>query len=148
MHSFLALEKVDSKLTKDVASNSDIEKLFLYGEVNPSLVNITSAKDEQKRAYLIERTHRQKILDALEQGDDAVVISDLGNGKTILLDQLALKLGTLGWNVFRVKSDSKEALKEVQHAMSLPGHTVFVIDNYIPLLKFIDLLPFAEPGNR
>lgn len=146
LHSFLALEKVDFKLTKDVASNSDIEKLFLYGEVNRSLVNITSAKDEQKRAYLIERTHRQKILDALEQGDDAVVISDLGNGKTILLDQLALRLGTLGWNVFRVKSDSKEALKEAQHAMSLPGHTVFVIDNYIPLLKFIDFVAIRRTG--
>lgn len=143
--SFLAIEHVQSKPAQLVPTNSDIEKLFLYGITNNALIGLDDTTKFQ-RPYVVERTYSRMISDAIIQGDDAVVIADLGNGKTILLEQVMARLSAKGWNVFRVTSDSKDAQKEALDALSLSGETVFVIDNYISLLEFIKFVSIRRTG--
>lgn len=143
--SFLAIEKIKPASAKAIPSNSDIEKLFLYGQINASLISSGMPVDG-RRSYLANRSDSSKICEVLLQGGDAVAVSDLGNGKTVLIEQIAAKLSSEGWNVFRIRIDSKEARKEALNALTLPGNSLFVIDNYIPFLDFIEFISIRRTG--
>lgn len=148
-HEFLALRKVLAPAPIEEVKNIDIERLFLYGEVTPKLISVTSSfpNSPSGRFYLVER----QALAIAEQSiseRDIIFTSDLGNGKTIALEQLAINLVKKGWNVFRLESDSKEARREADRLLRLDEPVVFMADPYIPFLDIIDFISVRRQGKR
>lgn len=60
-----------------------------------------------------------------------VVSSDLGNGKTIFLDQLAVELMSTGYRVVRIASRLDEVFAELDQVISAGQPTAFLIDDVI-----------------
>lgn len=144
---FTALEKVNPIITNRKPANPDIEQLFLYGKLEASLIPQSSSALSE-RFYLVEREEISKAQTTLMSGRDVVFTSELGNGKTVLTEQLAINLVEKGWNVFRLLSDSKESRKEGIRLLDLPGKTAIIVDNYIPLLEYIDYISVRRIGKN
>lgn len=103
VNEIMALEKVKLPAVKRSPTNGDMEKLFLYGNLDSGLID-SSGSGESSRGYLVDRLSSFNIEQVLSGGDDVVLTADLGNGKTITLDQVALELTGKGWNVYRFTS--------------------------------------------
>lgn len=142
---FLALERVQPKVSLEQVSNINVEKLFLYGEVDADLLHHTSDK-EVGRYYVLDRSQIKLATQQISSGSDLVVTADLGNGKTVALDLIASKIAASGVNVFRVTDDSKVARKEAVRILDSGESAIFLIDNYIPFLDFIDFISVRRIG--
>ena len=144
---FTALEKLTPVVTSNKPTNADIERLFLYGKLENELIS-QSSLGLAERFYLVEREEVENAKNALTSGRDVVFTSELGNGKTILTEQLAMRLLEKGWNIFRLTSDSKESRKEGTRLLDLSGNTAILVDNYIPLLDYIDYISVRRMGKN
>lgn len=146
-HEFLALQKMLAPAPIEEVKNIDVERLFLYGEVTSKLISVTSKfpNSPSGRFYLVER-QALAIAEQEISKRDVIFTSDLGNGKTIALEQLAINLVKKGWNVFRLESDSKEARREADRLLRLNEPVVFLADPYIPFLDIIDFISVRRHG--
>lgn len=147
VNEFMAFERVKLPAIKKSPTNGDMEKLFLYGNLDSGLID-SSVSGESSRGYLVDRLSSFNIDQVLSGGDDVVLTADLGNGKTITLDQVALELTGKGWNVYRFTTDNKASRKEVIRLLDMPGNTILLIDNYIPFLEFIDFVSVRRTGKN
>lgn len=145
--SYLSLEKVKQSAALTQPMNSDIEKLFLYGDVNKKLVGSTSANNAP-RFYLIDRTVMGEVKRSVKNGQDVLFTSDLGNGKSIALEQAGRELSEMGWEVFKVTEDSQVSRKEVVQLLSIDMPVALLIDGYIPFLDFIDFVSLRRVGKK
>ncbi len=143
----VALEKISAKLSLTPPTNSDVEKLFLYGDVKNELLGSHSA-NSATRYYLLDRPATSLATQTIEAGRDVVLTSELGNGKTIALEQISYKLAALGWQVLRLREDSKAVRKELSQIVSSDVPTVLVIDGYIPFLDAIDFVSIRRVGKK
>lgn len=146
---FLALRKVLAPAPIEEVNNADVERLFLYGEVTPELISVTSSfpNSPSGRFYLVAR-QALAIAEQSISDRDIIFTSDLGNGKTIALEQLAINLVKKGWAVFRLENDSKETRREVDRLLRLDEPVVFLADPYIPYLDIIDFISVRRQGKK
>lgn len=144
---FIALEKIAAPSLSRQPNNADVEKLFLYGQIEHALLAPTN-EDGNSRKYTIDRLSNTHISEVLKTTEDIVLVSDLGNGKTVALEQLSQNLAGLGWNVYRFTSDTKNSRQEAIQLLDLPGNTALIIDNYVPYLDFIDFVSIRRTGKN
>lgn len=144
---FIALEKIAAPSLSRQPNNADVEKLFLYGQIEQALLSPTN-EDGNSRKYTIDRLSSTHISEVLKTTEDIVLVSDLGNGKTVALEQLSQNLAGLGWNVYRFTSDTKNSRQEAIQLLDLPGNTALIIDNYVPYLDFIDFVSIRRTGKN
>lgn len=146
---FLALHKVLAPAPIEEVKNTDVERLFLYGEVQPKLIPVTSKFPNlpSGRFYLVER-QALAIAEQSIKDRDVIFTSDLGNGKTIALEQLAINLVKKGWNVFRLESDTKDTRREVDRLLRSNDPVLFMADPYIPFLDIIDFISVRRQGKQ
>lgn len=146
---YMALEKISAPRLRKQPTNADIERLFLYGVVEHELIDTLNVSPEpSSRRYLVDRVSSLKVEESLRQGLDVVFTSDLGNGKTVVLEQVAYDLASKGWDVYRFTSDSKTARAEANRLLASSDNTVLIIDNYIPFLDFIDFVSVRRTGKK
>ncbi|TFW08733.1 hypothetical protein E4K72_07505 [Oxalobacteraceae bacterium OM1] len=146
---YLALQKVEAVAPLRQIRNSDIEQLFLYGDLSAELVPLGSSSPERDtgRYYVVDRAALQQAEDALKERD-VVLTSELGNGKTVLLEQLAVRMASKGWEVFRLLSDNKETRKELERLVRTGSRILIIADPYIPLLDVIDFVSIRRQGKE
>lgn len=147
LNRFLALEEVKVEVSAQSPSNADVEKLFLYGDVDKKLIGSTSAT-MLPRCYLVEREVVADAVKVVIGGDDVLITSELGNGKSIISEQIGLKLSALGWSVYKVTEDTRQAKKEFGYLRSKESPIAIIIDGYIPLLDFIDFVSIRRVGKN
>ncbi|WP_082061035.1 SIR2 family protein [Pseudomonas sp. MRSN 12121] len=144
---YFSLEKLKQSAAVAQPMNSDVEKLFLYGDLNSKFLGCTSANSDP-RFYLIERSIMAEVKKSVKAGQDILFTSDLGNGKSIALEQAGRELSELGWEVFKVTEDSQVARKEIVQLLSLDAPVALLIDGYIPFLEFIDFVSIRRVGKK
>lgn len=144
---FLALEEIKMDVSSNPPTNADVEKLFLYGDVNNKLVGYTSTT-ESPRCYLVDRDLTRNAVRVVVEGNDVLITSDLGNGKTIVCEQVGRELSKLGWFVFKVGEDTRQARKEFSALQGKGLSVAIIIDGYIPFLEFIDFVAIRRVGKN
>ncbi|MCA5971857.1 MULTISPECIES: SIR2 family protein [Pseudomonas] len=142
---FLSLDKVKVEVSTKSPSNADVEKLFLYGDVDEKLVGATSA-NVLPRCYLLDRDIVADAVKVITEGNDVLITSELGNGKTIVSEQIGRELSSLGWSVYKVSEDTRQARKEAGSLRSRENPVAIIIDGYIPFLEFIDFVSVRRVG--
>lgn len=105
----------------------DIWKVLVYGDINRELIYSVADQDE----YLFERDIIESIQDKLSKNSTQCIIihSDLGNGKTCLIENLAKKLCNDG-EVFILDNRRKDVLHEVDKINLMEGRKYLFIENY------------------
>ena len=91
---------------------------------------------QDKHASEVYSVRRSAALDAVvnrPQGGSNrfLVSSDIGNGKSIFLDQLAAELIAAGYRVIRVSSRLNEVFSELEGPLNAREQTAFLIDDVI-----------------
>ena len=133
---YLELERVTATVETERPSNTQFENLFLYGKLSPSLLTADGATDD--RPGILIRDKIAKVVETINRGEDAVVVADLGNGKTIALEEVGQALMAGGWNVYRLQRFNKELLKELSRVILETDRVALMVDGYVPFLDAID----------
>lgn len=136
---YVELERVTASVVTERPSNSEFERLFLYGKLSPSLIAAAAISDTSGGPMgVVIREKVASIVNTITAGQDAVVVSDLGNGKTIALEEVAQNLLMGGWTVYRFKRNNKELTRELSRLISETNKIALLVDGYVPFLEAIE----------
>ncbi len=92
--------------------------------------------------YCIYRTRVNEIYDAIiNNGKKNILIhSDLGNGKTILIQELEAKLAYNGYNIYHFNKFWATLNDEIETICQQHDKTVFVFEDYSDKIKYLEAL--------
>ena len=111
--------------------------LLCFGRVRPEYVWDSLHGGS---SYSLLRRAVDLGLVAIQSGKKVVAFhSDLGNGKTLILEMLKSKAREAGYRVFSLVQRAESLLPELEHAVSGDAPVVFFVDNYpdwLNALKF------------
>lgn len=123
-----AFRRVTASSAPRAPTDADRTALLSYGDLKPELVQFDVVARTKERAYSIPRAIETDAIAALEQGQDLALISRLGNGKSVALERLALRLLSAGWSIFRAIEPGPVAESECSELASYPGKVAVVFD--------------------
>jgi hypothetical protein len=119
-------------------TDRDIFDLFLLGRVHSAFV---SRSVDGSLPYALHRKTIDRVLEFSAIQPSAVSVhSDLGNGKTMVLEQLKPLAAASGFTVIELLKQKDGLLEELDLALKRPGKLMFLVDNYgnwMDALKFI-----------
>jgi len=132
----------------EIDSASEIEgddfvKLILTGNFSRTKYRAQMQQDKGvSELYCVRRGGALDVVVSRPQNSTNrfVVTSDIGNGKSIFLDQLSDELITSGYRVIRISSRLEEVFSELDSALQTQERTAFLIDDvirYRNVAKFI-----------
>jgi hypothetical protein len=112
----------------------DFVKLILTG--NFSHAKYQAQMRQDKHATELYCVRRGTALDTLinrprDGANRFIISSDIGNGKSIFLDQLANELIASGYRVIRISSSLNEVFSEIEDVLNAYERSAFLIDDVI-----------------
>lgn len=140
-------QKIQYNLTNlpKKAKDSDIEKLLINGILDDNLIPLPSS-DHNDNFYLINRQAIKDIQELIHHKDPIFISSKLGNGKTCLLNILALDLTTNhGYECYELKKIDHNIYKEIDFLLKIRAKEIkccILIDNYTQyneIIKYINI---------
>ncbi len=135
---------VDAKSDVELA---DVEKLILAGEFSYSAYARQERDTYQTPFYCIPRRKHVDTVFSLANVNRFVVSSDLGNGKSVFLDQVIFHAHGLGYEVFRVDTQLPEALIELDKLLETPNRRLYVVDGLVRYKKVVKHIGKRLLGN-
>jgi hypothetical protein len=119
--------------------------LFLRGDIRPEYVWQSL---HGHLGYFVDSPTANTALASFGTGHRAVAIfSDLGNGKTAVLESLKVKAFDAGYDVYSVVIDSDTLLEELQTVFKSSRNTLLVVEHYADWLETIDFIGKHAPQN-
>lgn len=100
----------------------------------------------QKFTYLVNRQQLQDVAMSLNSGKNVIIHSDLGNGKSVFIQQLALIVNDRIFLEFNYNS-TRDFYKEVRQISKKGENVVLVFDPYNTQYEFISTLFSLELPN-
>lgn len=136
------LELIEPSVSQTVPRRGDVEALLLSGEFNHAqyLRQIEESGDEQR--YCVDRSVTlEKIQNAFsKERNRFLVTSELGNGKSIFLNQLATRLARSGIKTYIVRSTVDGIFEEIDRAFQQTGTKAFIIDDFMRYRRIIEYI--------
>ena len=126
---FDTLYKYEMTESDEDITDSYIMNFILNGEINNGAID-NAITNIQRRPYMIVREISDKIIASLPEAKNVAVLSDFGNGKSILLRQIASKLTIIGKDVFILNSPEGAFGNDIQKLHDLAKEVVIIIDDY------------------
>ncbi len=109
-------------------TDQSIFDLLLFGETSSELV-WSSLNGNQR--YFLERRTIQEILNTFDNDIRvAVTHSELGNGKTLLLEGLKCRALQEGYEVYTVSERSSDTFRELDQILGMDSKVLIFIDDY------------------
>ncbi|WP_286818482.1 SIR2 family protein [Desulfobacter sp. UBA2225] len=124
-----AFEKYQlSDLSQNI-TDDQILNFILYGALNSEFVdNAISA--EQRKPYVIVRECLAKIEDLLKSNDCLAVLSDFGNGKSVILHEAMATFSLLGKQVFFLQTPDGDYTTDIEKIHNLDEESILIVDDY------------------
>lgn len=128
------------------ATDQDRIALLMYGHLRNELVHGDITRRDTTGAYTIDRAAEKDIIDALDNGHDVAIVSRLGNGKTITLQRVGLKLLAAGWKIFQATGDPAMVESECGEIAGYPGQVAVLFDGAVANEQAIKALGIQRPA--
>jgi hypothetical protein len=126
-------------------SDTDINRFILHGDISDEFIT-NAITAPQVKPYLVVREKISKICELIDQNRHCALISDLGNGKTILLRQITATLALNGKKVFTLHSPEGDFRADIQRLHDIGSEAILVIDDYASYPEImIYILNFNSP---
>nr|WP_279355806.1 SIR2 family protein [Fundidesulfovibrio agrisoli] len=106
----------------------DLERLFIFGKINDDLVE-SSVVGSEKWNYLFRRTCLSDVENNISR-NNVVITSDLGNGKTAFLKELAPYLLSKSHSVYMIDDQYGDIIADVDILVRRGKHFILLIDDY------------------
>lgn len=133
---------------KDSVSLPDVEKLLLTGEFTYGAYASQNTNLHGSPDYCVpRRKHLEIFSDTNVAINRFVVSSDIGNGKSVFLNQVAYEFHQKGYEVVQVTTELPEALSELDGLLASPVRRVFLVDGLIRHRRAIQHIGKRLPGN-
>jgi len=143
---YICFEKI--RVKPDVQQPDDLARrdLLIFGRLTAELVQSTLLSPNHD-GYLFDRSIEAEAITSLQSGSDVSVLSALGNGKSVLLRKMALKLVNSGWEVYNLRDSTGNWLKEVEAICGLKGKVIILIDGAADCMAQIEAIGQRRSGN-
>jgi len=103
-------------------------KLFLQGDVKSEFV-ADSMRGGVK--YFLARPEIEEVMAQIQHEPSAVVVySELGNGKTLLIEGLKFRATQLGYNVYSLIEKGNSLLEDIDELFKDKNKKLIIVDNY------------------
>ena len=110
------------------SSDQSVFDLLLLGNLKTDLVWKSLHEGDQ---YFLERPLTQQVLDGLDTGPRVAVIhSELGNGKSLVLEGIKCRALENGYQVYTVSVRSGDIFSELDLILNSTQKNLVIIDNY------------------
>lgn len=125
-----SFDLIENPKTPCKVEGNDVFKLFVDGEYSRERI-YSSILSPTDFPYYINRRQVSSICDTIKQGEHNIVIhSDLGNGKTLIVNGVACSLAEQGYNVYYFRRYEVSMAREVELICSSHEKTVIIVDGY------------------
>ena len=127
-HIGYSIKRFTGPQSEPAASDQSIFDLVLSGNLKTELVWKSLHEEFQ---YFLERQHTHTLLYSIAQGTRVAIFhSELGNGKTHVLEGLKCRALENGYRVFSVEVRNADTFHELDQILHSDEHTLLFIDDY------------------
>jgi hypothetical protein len=136
---------IDNRPVTQYISDTDINKFIMQGDISDIFI-ASALTAPQVKPFIVIRESIAKICELIDQNRHCALISDLGNGKSILLRQITITLALYGKRVFTLHSPEGDFRTDIQKLHDMANECIVVIDDYASfpdVIKYI--LSFNSP---
>ncbi|MBQ9397908.1 MAG: SIR2 family protein [Bacteroidales bacterium] len=129
--------------------DSSITDLFLFGKVDDMLLQ-KSSEYPDKLYYYINRNELEAVLKQLENGARNILVhSDLGNGKTLFIKGLMLRLLKEGYKVYEYTKFYASLTDEIERICNEGDpNTVIIVENYNANRRIVETIQTYRSKQR
>ena len=126
--------------------DSNVEVFLMYGDLDDAFVD-GAVSGKQRIPYLIIRESLEKILEFTESGQNTIIYSGLGNGKTVFLREIKAFLTLNSVRVFEVEDLDGDYIGDFDALVKTNDKVVILIDGYEPYVDLIRHYSLTHPKN-
>ena len=109
--------------------DSEIVNFMLFGNVKEEYIDqITLTKESERK--IIDRHELKSIIDSISSGNNIVITSDLGNGKTVIIKMLMSYISRLGFDCYFYLNNEFSFTKDLEGISKTNRKSVVFIDDY------------------
>jgi SIR2-like domain len=143
---FVCFEPARTQQVKSKSvTNINLSDLFLYGDLDESLLQTDIVSETQK--YIILPDYTAQVLNAIKSGHDLVMVfSPLGHGKSVFAKICAAAIAK-SRVVFSAIRDQPEFLEEFKYIIHNYNNPVFVFDDYYKYVRHQQELANLKSGS-
>lgn len=143
--SYRCFKEINGEISVDEIIDKDVHDLLTLGVLDSEKIAASMAFPDKR--YYMKRSVMDTIISHVQAGDKRILIhSDLGNGKTLLLQGLAILLANKKYNVFWFLGDYYNVEYEIEQiCTNNQSMTVIIVDNYSHYRSVLELLRVFAP---
>ncbi|MGQ2908281.1 MAG: SIR2 family NAD-dependent protein deacylase [Aliihoeflea sp.] len=121
---------------KSEVESSDVDGLLLSGDFDYSAFANQQRQSNLTPEYCIVRSrHIEAIFNA--KVNRFLVTSDLGNGKSVFLNQMIFEGHARGFEIFSIETQLPEIFAELDVLLASPSKRMFIIDSLVRFRKVV-----------
>lgn len=131
--------------TQDIR-DADSEKFLLFGSYSHKLLQ-SSLIENSNVPFAAKRTYLLDCVSHINSGNNLIIQSDLGNGKSIFLESLSFELTKNGHSVFCLEDNDGDYIKDLENIELMGEKSIVVVDDFSNHLPVLEYVKQAEPQN-
>lgn len=135
----LSLIKYELKEPDNPIDDDVIRDFILQGDIDQSYIDNFVA-GSPARPYFVLRLMKDDILSKIYEQKNILIISEMGNGKSMLLRHLQSELSINGYDVYSVIEDNRKTKLDVEKIIKLNKKSIIFIDSYSLYFDFVKYL--------
>ncbi|WP_170853506.1 SIR2 family protein [Serratia marcescens] len=143
---FNSLNEYHLQQSHSAVRDDQVEKMLMYGDVDDSFIDDFIIGHSQ-RPFLSLRRHIEDVKKLVSNGNNIVIFSALGNGKTIFLKQIRSTLATMSYMVYEIDDPDGDYIEDIDHLGKRSERIVILLDGYEKYLNIIQHLSNSDYEN-
>ena len=143
---FLSIREYIPQTTPSSITDQEFINLLLFGDLKKQLIS-ESLRSGKK--YILQRESTEEVFKVFDDGHKiCVVSSNLGNGKSLFLENLNYQAVKRDYRVFNVRERNEESILEFEKLLSIKGQVIITIDGYQNWLDEIRFFSLNAPQDK
>ncbi|MBH0029186.1 SIR2 family protein [Pseudoalteromonas sp. SWN29] len=126
--------------------DAEVERFILHGDIKQSHLD-RAISITQSIPYLINRNYVKEVCEALNDGNNVVLVSELGNGKSIILKSVVANLFKNGIDTYTLEDDEGDYLSDLDVLSKINKKLVVAVDDYDKYVDLIKHFDVTKPTN-
>lgn len=144
LQSFTQYELPEKNIKID---DDDIEALIMYGKVDTASI-ADSVLGEQRVPYIIIRQHLDMIKRFIDMDKNIIIYSDMGNGKSIILEQIQAYLTAYSFDCYFITDYEGDFIDDIDYLNKQKNRNIIlIIDGYSKYIELIKHYSYSLPDN-
>lgn len=127
-------------------STENVYDLLFFGKLNQGHIESSLLYPDDYK-YFIRRSLTTQIIKSVEEKRNIIITSDLGNGKSLLIDGLKVLLHQKGYKIFHFQKWLDTTENELQKICEKFPDCILIIESYNHNIKAFDFLQTRRTPN-